>query len=231
MAIVGWRRTFPLLRTLLMLRILIADDHEVVCRGLRNLLHVHAGWNVCAEATGGQDAVSCARQLLPDVAILDVEMPDLDGLAATRLMREVSPGTEICVFTMHDTEDVVADVVAAGARGYVLKTDPPRHVLAAVEALSRHGSFLTPSVADAVAARFRRGARKGGPSGASPLTVREREVVRLLASGQGNKAVAQALVISVKTVESHRASVMRKLEIDSLVELVRYAIRNKLVAA
>jgi DNA-binding NarL/FixJ family response regulator len=213
-----------------MLRILIADDHEVVLRGLRNLFRSQSNWEICAEAAGGRDAVARARELRPDVAILDAMMPDCDGVGAARAIREVSPKTEICVFTMHDTDDLVADALAAGARGFVLKTDPARHVLSAVEALAHHASFVTPSLADALVDRFRRRASPRLRSG-SPLTTREREVVRLLAAGRGNRGVAEALVISVKTVESHRANVMRKLELDSFVDLVRYAIRNKIVAA
>jgi DNA-binding NarL/FixJ family response regulator len=213
-----------------MTRILIVDDHDVVRRGLRSLLAARAGWEVCAEAGSGDEAVAQAEALRPDVAIVDAMMPGMDGLAATRSIRERAPGTEVCVFTMHETAELVSDVLAAGARGYVLKSDPSRHLLAAVEALARHGSFLTPSLSDGLVCRF---SRQNGHAlaGVSPLTAREREVVRLLARGHGNKEVAAALGISVKTVESHRANIMRKLEIRSVVDLVRYAVRNRLVEA
>jgi DNA-binding NarL/FixJ family response regulator len=213
-----------------MTRILIADDHDVVRRGLRGLLAMQAGWEVCAEARSGDEAVEQAATHLPDVAILDALMPRMDGLTATRRIRERAPDTEVCVFTMHQTEELVSDVLAAGARGYVLKSDPTRHLLAAVEALARHGSFLTPSLSDALVFRHRR--RSGhAPAGVSPLTAREREVVRLLAVGRGNKGIGAALGISVKTVESHRSNIMRKLELDTIVDLVRYAVRNRLVEA
>jgi DNA-binding NarL/FixJ family response regulator len=213
-----------------MTRILIVDDHDVVRRGLRGLLAARAGWEVCAEAGRGDEAVAQAEALRPDVAIVDAMMPGMDGLAATRSIRERAPGTEVCVFTMHETEELVSEVLAAGARGYVLKSDPSRHLLAAVEALARHGSFLTPSLSDALLSRS---CRQSGHAlaGVSPLTAREREVVRLLAQGRGNKEVAAALRISVKTVESHRANIMRKLELGSVVDLVRYAVRNRLVEA
>jgi DNA-binding NarL/FixJ family response regulator len=212
-----------------MVRILIADDHDVVRCGLKNLLASH-GFEVCAEAHNGKEAIADAEQCRPDIAILDARMPDVDGFAAARSIRERLPNTEVLMFTMHDTEDVVADALAAGVRGYVLKSDPSRHLLAAVDALSRHASFVTPSLSDSVVGATLPG-RRHVPGPASALTPREREVVRLLAAGRGNKQVAVDLEISVKTVESHRAHIMRKLELGSLVELVRYAVRNHLVAA
>jgi DNA-binding NarL/FixJ family response regulator len=210
-------------------RILIADDHDIVRRGVCNLIASQASWRVCAEAEGGKEAVEKAAALRPDVAVLDAIMPQMDGLAATRAIRERSPATEVCIFTMHDTDELIADVVASGARGFVLKSDPSRYLLAAIEALARHVPYLTPSVSDALVSCF--GRRSNHAGGVSPLTVREREVVRLLASGQGNKGVAAALAISVKTVESHRANIMRKLELDSIAGLIHYAVRNRLVEA
>jgi DNA-binding NarL/FixJ family response regulator len=210
-----------------MVRILIADDHDVVRRGLRGLLSSQPAWEVCAEAGSGGEAAELAELHRPDVAVVDALMPDMDGLAATRAIRARSPRTEVLVFTMHDTEELVSEAMAAGARGYVLKTDPSRHLLTAVDALARHAIFLTPSLSDALVRRL--GGRGSGAGGASPLTSREREVVRLLAAGRPNREVAAALCISVKTVESHRANVMRKLELTTVVDLVRYAVRNRLV--
>jgi DNA-binding NarL/FixJ family response regulator len=212
-----------------MTRILVADDHEVVRRGVRKLLQARPGWEVCGEASNGDDAVTASEQLHPDVVILDVMMPGLEGIAAARAIRARLPRTEVLVFTMHETEELLADALASGAQGYVLKTDPSRQLLAAIEALARHAPFVSPSMSDAVAhASARRGAR-----GARTLllTGREREVVRLLAHGQPNRQVASTLGISVKTVESHRANVMKKLELRSIVDLVRYAVRNRLVEA
>jgi DNA-binding NarL/FixJ family response regulator len=184
---------------------------------------------VCGEASNAEDAVTAAELLDPDVVILDVMMPELTGIAAARAIRGRLPHTEVLVFTMHESDELLADALAAGAQGYVLKTDPSRQLLAAVEALARHVRFVTPSMSDAVVhAMARRGAR--GTRGWL-LTEREREVVRLLARGQPNRQVATALGISVKTVESHRANVMKKLELASIVDLVRYAIRNRIVEA
>lgn len=212
-----------------MVRILVADDHDLVRCGVRSLVEAQPGWQVCGEATSGADAAAEAERLLPDVAILDAMMPRVDGLAATRLIRARTPATEVLVFTMWETDEVVADVFASGARGFVLKTDPSRHLVAAIEALARHASYVTPTVSDALA-RSARGPRTPGRSpGGSPLTSREREVARLLAHGRANRDVATALGISVKTVESHRANLMRKLELASIVDLVRYAVRNRLV--
>jgi DNA-binding NarL/FixJ family response regulator len=212
-----------------MLRILVADDHEVVRRGVKNLLRTRPGWEVCGEAANGDDAVTAAEAHHPDIVILDAMMPGLTATAAAREIRARLPRTEVLVFTMHETEELLADALSSGAQGYVLKTDPSRQLLAAIEALARHAYFITPTLSDAFThAASRRGARGAH---ALLLTAREREVVRLLAHGQPNRQVATALGISVKTVESHRANVMRKLELRSLVDLVRYAVRNRLIEA
>jgi DNA-binding NarL/FixJ family response regulator len=212
-----------------MLRILIADDHEVVRRGVRNLLQARPGWEVCAEASRGDDAVRAAELHRPDIVILDVMMPGLAGLAAARAIRARLPRTEVLVFTMHEAEELLADALSSGAQGFVLKSDPSRQLLAAIETLAHHGRFVTPSVPDAFVQKV--GRRNACHDGPLLLTSREREVVRLLAHGHPNRRVAIALGISVKTVESHRANVMRKLELQSIVDLVRYAVRNRLVEA
>jgi DNA-binding NarL/FixJ family response regulator len=213
-----------------MIRILVADDHEVVRRGLRKLLQGRPGWEVCGEASSGTEVVTQAEHHRPDVVILDVVMPGITGIAAARAIRARVPHAEVLVYTMHDADELIADALASGAHGYVLKTDPSRQLLAAIEALSHHQPFLTPSVSDAVVHARR---RKSGGARERPLllTTREREVVRLLAQGHPNRRVAATLGISVKTVESHRANVMRKLELGSIVDLVHYAVRNGLVEA
>jgi DNA-binding NarL/FixJ family response regulator len=211
-----------------MIRILVADDHEVVRRGLRNLLQAR-GWEVCGEASTAAEAVNAAALHHPDVVVLDVMMPGVVGIDAARAIRARLPRTEVVVFTMHETEELLADALASGARGYVLKSDPSRHLCAAIEAVHHHAPFITPSMSDAIARASVR--RRASGTRTLLLTDREREVVRLLACGSGNRQVATTLGVSVKTVESHRANVMRKLELRSLVDLVRYAVRNRLVEA
>lgn len=210
--------------------ILIADDHEIVRRGLRRLFEAQPGWLVTCEASAGDEAVEEAERRRPDVAVLDALMPRLDGVSAARAMRARAPETEVLIFTIHESDDLIAECLASGARGFVLKSDPSRYLVAAVEALSRHECFVTPTVADAlVKSACARGRPNGRQGEHTVLTGREREVVRRLACGGTNREVALGLGISVKTVETHRANVMRKLEIRSIVDLVRYAVRNQLV--
>ena len=212
------------------MRILIADDHEVVRRGIRVLLEAHPGWEVCAEAMDGREAVDKARQSSPDVVILDLGMPGLNGLEAARQIRKLLPSSEVLILTMHESEQVIQEVLAAGARGYVLKSDAGRDLVTAVEALSHHKTFFTSSVAEMVLRKFLDGSPMAQPTEVSSLTPREREVVQLLAEGKGNKEVASILGISVKTAETHRTNIMRKLECHSLSDLVRYAIRNNIIS-
>jgi DNA-binding NarL/FixJ family response regulator len=210
------------------LRILVADDHETVRRGVRVLLEAHAGWQVCEEAVEGREAVEKAVRLRPDVVILDIGMPLMNGLEAARQIRKAAPESEVLILTMHESEQVIREVLAAGARGYVLKSDAGRNLVNAVEALSRHKPYFTSSVADFVLQGFLDG--RGEPREASSLTQREREVVQLLAEGKGNKDVASTLGISVRTAETHRTNIMRKLGCHSFSDLVRYAIRNNIIA-
>ena len=210
------------------IRILLADDHEVVRRGLRALLETHPGWEVCGEAADGRAAVELAQKLAPDIVVMDIGMPQLNGFEATRQILERTRGIEVLVLSMHDSEQLVREVIGAGARGYVLKSDAGRDLVAAVEALLRREPFFTPSVALSVRAAALKvaGAKRPSLRPAGGLTRREREVLQLLAEGRANKAVGKLLGISVKTAETHRARIMRKLGMKSLAELVRYAIRN-----
>src|SRR5678816_2469476 len=215
-----------------MVRILLADDHDVVRRGLREQLSGHDGWEICGEATNGREAVAMALKLKPDVVVLDLSMPELNGLEATRQIRRELPRTEVLIFTMHETEQLIREVLAAGARGYVLKSDAGRQLTSAVEALSHRKPFFTARVSEALLDAFLNSdAKPDEGSVFRTLTDREREIVQMLAEGRTNKEIANTLSISVKTVETHRATVMRKLEINSIVELVHYAIRNQLVQA
>jgi DNA-binding NarL/FixJ family response regulator len=215
-----------------MVRILLADDHDVVRRGLRDQLSAQNGWEICGEASNGREAVQMAMKLSPDVAVIDLSMPELNGLEATRQIRRELPQTEVLIFTMHETEQLIREVLSAGARGYVLKSDAGRHLTSAVEALSHRRPFFTARVSEALLDAFLKSSAKEDEGSAfRTLTNREREIVQMLAEGKSNKEIAAKLSISIKTVETHRATVMRKLDISSIVELVHYAIRNHLVEA
>ena len=212
-------------------RILLVDDHELVRRGLRALLEMQPGWVVCGEAADGRAAVELAQKLAPDMVVMDIGMPQLNGIEAARQILERTRGIEVLMLSVHDSEQAVREVIGAGARGYMLKSDAGRDLVAAVEALLRREPFFSPSVAVSVRAAA---LKISAPTRASlrpagVLTRREREVLQLLAEGRANKAVAKLLGISVKTAETHRARIMRKLRMKSLAELVRYAIRNGFV--
>ena len=213
------------------LRILVADDHPVVRRGVRALLEEQADWQVCGEAATGREAVEQTKRLDPDIVVLDLSMPELNGLDATRLIARDAPRTQVLVLTMHRSEELAHQVIRAGARGYVLKSDADRELVAAVDSLQRCRSFRSPSLG--TPALDARGGAQGeeGAGGWDDLTPREREIVQLVAEGRSSKEVAAGLGISVKTVESHRTNVMRKLRIRSVTQLVRYAVRNGLVQA
>ena len=213
-----------------MLRILLADDHAIVRRGLKELMEEHIGWSVCAEAATGRQAVELAVEHRPHVAVLDLSMPELNGLEATRRIRQALPETEVLVFTMHESDELVRQVLAAGARGYLLKSDAADQLIPAVESLARHKPFFSGRISEVVLDGFlkARGAATASPA-IQRLTTREREIIQLLAEGHSNKRIAKLLDLSVKTVETHRAAVMRKLELSSLPDLVRFAIRNQII--
>ena len=212
-------------------RILIADDHAVVRRGLRALLEAHPGWEVCGDAVNGREAFDKALRLRPDIILMDLSMPDLDGLEATRQILTAAPHSQVLVLTMYDSPEMIQQMVAVGARGYVLKSDAERDLIAAIEAVCRGKPFFTPAASEVMLEISREtvGRKRRGLSVSSQLTRRERRVVRLLAEGYGNKQVAGALDVSVRTVESHRARIMRKLALKSFSALVRYAVRDKIV--
>ena len=211
------------------LRILVADDHEIVRHGIRALVTAHAGWEVCGEATNGREAVEKTAEMRPDIVILDIGMPTLNGLNATRQIMQANPGTKVLILTMHESDQVVREVLAAGARGYLLKSDAGRDLSTAIEALQRNKTFFTSRVANMVLETFRRGEPRPEGTLKDTLTAREREVVQLLAEGKSTKEVAAVLGLSVKTAETHRSNIMRKLDIHSVSELVLYAVRNNIV--
>jgi DNA-binding NarL/FixJ family response regulator len=214
------------------LRILLADDHDIVRRGLRELLQERAGWTVCAEAGNGREAVELAAKHRPQVAVVDLSMPELNGLEATRRIRQVSPSTEVLVFTMHESEELVRNVLAAGARGYLLKSDAALQLVPAVESLAQHKPFFAGRISEVLLEGFLNPEQqKRNLETSERLTSREREIVQLLAEGHSNKEIARSLDLSVKTVETHRAAIMRKLDLHSLADLVRFAVRNQIVSA
>jgi DNA-binding NarL/FixJ family response regulator len=210
------------------LRILLADDHEVVREGLRALIAKRAEWQVCAEASDGRKAVALAEKERPDIAVIDFGMPELNGLEATRQIKRTLPDCEVIVFTGTEDEELIHQIFAAGARSYILKNDMTHHLTNAIEALGQHKHYFTGPVSEVLFARYLDGT-PAGAHGTNELTSREREIVQLLAEGKSNKEVASTLGISVKTAETHRASVMKKLRCDSFADLVRYAIRHKIV--
>ena len=212
-------------------RILIADDHEIVRRGLRALIESQANWEVVGEAVTGREAVELARRFVPQVAVLDVSMPEMNGLEATRQILKALPQTEVLILTMHESEQVVREVLDSGARGYVLKSDAGRDLISAVEALRQRRPFFSSRVSEMLLQNYR--GRQERPIAGDPprsrLTAREREIVQLLAEGKTNKEVASSLNISIKTAETHRTNIMNKLDLHSVTELVRYAVRNNMV--
>ena len=217
-------------RRLMSLRILVVDDHAVVRRGVRSLLESHEGWEVCGEATTGRDAVEQSRRLRPDVVVMDLSLPELNGLDATRQILKDGPDTEVLVLTMHHSEELARDVLQAGARGYVLKSDADENLIAAVDSLRQHKPFLTSTVTEFVLDDYvRRGDAAQDDLAPVAVTAREREIIQLVAEGRSNKEAASTLGISVKTIEAHRANIMRKLHLRSVSDLVRYAIRNNIV--
>jgi DNA-binding NarL/FixJ family response regulator len=212
------------------LRILIADDHYVVRHGLRSLLESRSGWEICGEACSGREAVELSMQLKPEVVIMDISMPGMTGLEATRHILKATPKTQVVILTMHESEELLREVLDAGARGYVLKTDKGRELISAIEAVRNNNAFFTSKIAEMVFVGYLETEHTAKPvHRTQPLTPREKEVLHLVAEGKSNKEVAADLNISVKTAEAHRINIMRKLNAHSVVELVKYAMRNKML--
>jgi DNA-binding NarL/FixJ family response regulator len=215
------------------LRILVADDHELVRRGLRTLLETQPGWQVIAEAKDGSEAVKKCIELKPDIVILDIGMPRLNGLGAVNKIGKALPSAKVLILTIHDSDDLVREVVEAGARGYLTKSSAARDLISAVDALQKGKTYFMPRVDDFMLDSFR-GAETNFGSIANArefLTPRQREVIQLIAEGRSSKEVAVALGLSVKTAETHRANLMKRLGCHSVSELVRYAIRNHIIEA
>lgn len=210
-------------------RILIADDHEVVRRGIRSLLDGMRGIEVCGEARDGREAVEQASKLKPDVVVLDIAMPGMNGLEATREILKALPRTEVLILTVHESEQLVREVLRAGARGYVLKSDVGQFLVASIESVSAHRPYFTSRVSELVFSGYLRGDLVDAAAAGDALTPREGQVLHLIAEGKTNKEIAAALGIGAKTVETHRTSIMAKKDLHSVADLVRYAIRNGLV--
>jgi DNA-binding NarL/FixJ family response regulator len=214
-------------------RILVVDDHDLMRRGIKSLLQTHPGWEICGEAHTGREAVQKAEELKPDVVILDISMPDLNGVEAAKRIRKASPNTEVLILSVHYSDQLIREILGAGVRGYIVKSDSDRDLVIAVETLANHKPFFTPRATEIILGGFNGdGPREGDlESMHDRLTSREREVVQLLAEGKSSKEVASSLGISVKTAETHRANIMRKLQIHTVTDLVRYAVRNQIIEA
>jgi DNA-binding NarL/FixJ family response regulator len=210
-----------------MTRVLIADDHEVVRDGVRAFLERHSNYLVVAEAADGEEAIAKAIDTEPDVALLDYSLPLLNGLEVTRQIRARLPRTEVLIFTVCESELVIEETLKADARGYLLKYDANRYLLDAIASVAAHRPFFTSKVTETLLKRYL--TRPHQP--ASILTNRERTVVQMIAEGHSNKQIGRILNLSIKTVETHRAAVMRKLNFSSPADLVRYAIRNQIIEA
>ena len=213
-------------------RILLVDDHQVVRRGVAELVRdAEADWEVCGEASTGREAVAAAATLNPDIVVMDISMPDITGLEATRQILKNQPGTEILILSIHESEQMIQDVLRAGARGYILKGDAGSDLIKALEAVREHKLFFTSKVSEAVLSGYlnRNAPAAPGEAPLGNLSPRELEVIKLVAEGKSNKEVANILHIGVNTVESHRAHIMDNLGLRSVTDLVRYAVRNNLV--
>ena len=213
-------------------RILVADDHELVRRGvLASIQQFRPDWEVCGEASNGREAVASAASLKPDIVVMDISMPEMNGLEATRQILKENPEIEVLILSMHESEQLVHEVLASGARGYVLKADAGNDLIAALEALRQHKLFFTSRISEVVLRGYLTGPRSaGGDAGLTgQLSQREREILQLVAEGKSNKEVATTLNLSVKTVETHRARIMEKLDLHTVSDLIRYAVRNHVI--
>jgi DNA-binding NarL/FixJ family response regulator len=208
-------------------KILIADDHEAMRQGVRSILAPRPEWQIVAEAADGHEALALARQTRPDIAIIDYSLPRMNGLELTLALKRELPRMEVLIYTMHDREDVLSDVLRAGARGYVLKSDTGAHLIAAIDALSMRKPYFSVAISEALLDHFLQNSElRGRPTA---LTPRERQIVQLISEGKINKEIAFDLDISIKTVETHRSAAMHKLKLKTTAELVRYAVRNNII--
>jgi DNA-binding NarL/FixJ family response regulator len=208
-------------------RIFLADGHDVVRRGLASLLSSHAGWSICGEARTSPDTVRLVLKLKPDIVIIGQDMFGLNGIDATRRIIQARPSTEVLFYTVHDEEYLIVQAIRAGARGHVLKSDPENTLIEAITALGKHSPYFSTRASETLLDQLLKAGNTSDDS--VGLTDREREIVRHLADGTSNKEIAYSLKISIKTVEAHRGRIMHKLGFTSITELVRYAIRNRII--
>ena len=207
------------------IRILLADDHAVVRQGFRMILSAQADLEIVGEAGNGREAVELAASLRPDVVVMDVAMPELNGIEATRRMAEAAPHARVLALSMHKDSVYVREILRAGARGYLLKDSIDSDLVNAVRAVAKGEGYLSPGVSDAVLSDY----RKHVTDPLDLLTSREREVLQMIAEGKTNKEIASALNLSVYTVDAHRGKIMEKLNLHSIGEMVRFAVRNGLI--
>jgi DNA-binding NarL/FixJ family response regulator len=211
------------------LRVLLADDHEIVRKGLRKIIEGQPGWTIVAEVHNGRDAVEQVNQQKPHIAVLDISMPLLNGLEAARRISKSSSQTQILILTMHESGELIQQVLETGARGYLLKSDALQDLVPAIEALSQNKTFFTSKVAQIILDGFLGKAKESDEIDSMRLTSRQREIVQLIAEGKSSKEVASELGLSLKTAETHRSNLMRRLGCHTRAELVRYAVRNKII--
>ena len=209
------------------LRILVVDDHQLVRKGVVAAIEDDSRqWEVCGEASTGREAVAAAETLKPDIVVMDISMPDMNGLEATRQILKANGQTQVLILTMHESEQIIREVLDSGARGYILKSDAGTDLTKALEALKNHKPYFTSNIAEVLLKGYLHGSSPENSSAGGVVSPREREVIQLAAEGKSNKDIANTLNISVKTVETHRARIMAKLDLHSVSDLVRYAIRN-----
>jgi DNA-binding NarL/FixJ family response regulator len=212
------------------IRILLADDHKILRSGLRGLIEKQPRFEVVAEAANGRSAVKLSQKLTPDIAIMDISMPDLNGIEATRQIIGNSPRTKVIILSVHSEQRFVAEVFKAGASGYLLKDNSFDELVSAIHAVMTEGTYLCPQIATVVRDDYLQHLLRAAPSTPSTLTAREREVLQLLAEGKATKEIAFSFNLSVKTVEAHRQRIMEKLNIRTVAELTKYAIREGLTS-
>jgi len=214
-------------------RVLLAEDHTIVRKGLRSLLDKETGIKVVEEAEDGREAILKTEELHPDVVVMDIAMPGLNGLEATRQIKKRFPDIKIIILTMHANEEYILQSLKAGASGYLVKKAAPVELISAINAVHKGNSFLSPSISRMVIDEYIRRSKEisEGEEGFEQLTVREREVLQLIAEGRKTREIAELLYISIKTVETHRAHIMNKLDIHSTAELTRYAIRKGIISS